>query len=229
MNRFPARNSVPSAKSKGTRRIDVNSPKSKREVVGTLALLGCVLCWASVPVMLRSLTSSLDGWTANGFRYPLAAILYWPVLIGAYRNGLLNWSVVARCAVPAALALSAQILWGLAPYFLTASSIGFFSRLSSVWSLAAALYFYHDERVLLRSPGCYLGLALTGAGFVILAISRGTVGGEATVVGIVLMLFCSFFFGMYGASVRHFLRGIHPIIGFAVVCQLVSVGTFSAM
>ncbi len=209
--------------------IDAPSFESKREVFGTVALLGCVLCWSSVPVMLRSLTGSVDGWTANGVRYPLAAVLYWPVLIGAYRCGWLDRSVLARCAVPAALALIAQILWGLAPYFLTASSIGFFSRLSSVWSLAAALVFYRDERVLLRSPGFYLGLALTGAGFVVLAVSRGAVGGEATLVGIVIMLFCSFFFGMYGASVRHFLHGIHPIVGFAVVSQLVSLGTFSAM
>jgi drug/metabolite transporter (DMT)-like permease len=179
--------------------------------------------------MLRGLTTSVDGWTANGFRYPLAAVLYWPVLFGAYRHGLLDRSVLRRCAVPAAFALAAQILWGLAPYFLAASSIGFFSRLSAVWTLAAALVFFRDERVLLGSLGFYGGLTLTGTGFVVLAFSRGQVGGDTTWTGIVIMLFCSFFFGMYGASVRHFLRGIHPLIGFAVVSQLVSAGTFSMM
>ena len=206
-----------------------SNAESKSELVGTAALLGCVLCWASIPVMLRGLTVSVDAWTANGFRYPLAAVLYWPVLFGAYRQGLVDRSVLARCAVPAAFALVAQILWGLAPYFLAASSIGFFSRLSAVWTLAAALVFYQDERVLLRSLGFYAGVTLTGIGFAVLAFSRGQTGGGTAWTGVIIMLFCSFFFGMYGASVRHFLRGIHPLIGFAVVCQIVSAGTFAAM
>jgi drug/metabolite transporter (DMT)-like permease len=91
------------------------------------------------------------------------------------------------------------------------------------------LVFYRDERVLLRSAGFYLGCGLTGIGFVVLSCAQGSVGGHATVLGIVIMLVCSFFFGLYGASVRHFLHGIHPIVGFAVVCQLVSMVTFPAM
>jgi drug/metabolite transporter (DMT)-like permease len=204
-----------------------NAPKP--ELLGTAALLGCVVCWASVPVMLRGLTPSFDPWTVNGFRYPLAAVLYWPVLLAAYRHGLIDRTVWGRCMVPAGFALIAQVLWGLAPYFLAASSMGFFARLSAVWTVAAAMVFYRDERVLLGSLGFYLGAILTFLGFLILALSRGQVGGQVTWAGITIMLFWSFFFGMYGASVRHYLRGIHPLIGFAIVSQMVGTGTFSAM
>ncbi len=179
--------------------------------------------------MLRGLTTALDPWTVNGFRYPMAAVLYWPVLLAAHRQGLVDRTVWQRCMVPAAFALAAQVLWGLAPYFLAASSIGFFARMSAVWTVAAAMVFYRDERVLLRSLTFYLGAFLTVIGFLILAVSRGQVGGEVTWAGITIMLFWSFFFGMYGASVRHYLRGIHPLIGFAIVSQMVGACTFSAM
>lgn len=206
-----------------------STTSSSPELLGTVALLGCVVCWASVPVMLRGLTTSFDPWTVNGFRYPLAAVLYWPVLLAAYRQGLIDGAVWRRCLVPAAFALIAQVLWGLAPYFLAASSIGFFARLSAVWTVAAAMVFYRDERVLLGSLGFYLGAILTFLGFLIMALSRGQMGGQVTWAGIIIMLVWSFFFGMYGASVRHYLRGIHPLIGFAIVSQMVGAGTFSAM
>lgn len=205
------------------------TPAAKPELLGTAALLGCVVCWGSVPVMLRGLTTSLDPWTVNGFRYPMAAVLYWPVLLAAYRQGFVDGMAWKQCLVPAAFALVAQVLWGLAPYYLTASSIGFFARFSAVWTLAAAMVFYRDERALLRSWSFYLGALLTVIGFLILAFSRGQVGGEVTGAGIIIMLFWGFFFGIYGASVRHYLRGIHPLIGFAIVSQIVGAGTFSSM
>jgi len=182
-----------------------------------------------VPVLLRELTTSIDAWTANGFRYPLSALLYWPILIVAYRAGGLDRRVIGRCAVPALLALSGQVLWGLAPYYLTASSIGFFVRMSLVWALVGAMSFFPDERRLLRLPTFYVGLLLSIGGFLVLCITKGMFDAEVTLAGIVIILFCSLFFGLYAVSVRHYLRGIHPVVGFGVVSQFVSMGTLAAM
>ena len=188
-----------------------------------------MLCWGTVPVLLRHLTGSIDAWTANGIRYPLSAMLYWPVLWHAYRRGHLNPNVAARCLIPALLALSGQIFWALAPYHLAANAIGFFIRFALVWSVLGAVILFRDERLLLRRPRFYVGMGLCVVGFIAMSMSASFSDADVSSTGIVIMLFCSLFFGLYAVSVRSFLRGINSLIGFGVVSQYVSVGTVTAM
>jgi len=180
-------------------------------------------------VLLRELTPHVDAWTANAVRYPLSALLYWPVLFVSWRTGVLNRQLIARCVTPAVLALSGQVLWALAPYYLTASVIGFLVRMSLVWALLGAMILFSDERRLLRVPRFYVGLVMSVGGFVVLSISKGMFDANVTVTGVVIILACSFFFGLYGVSVRHCLRGVHPLAGFGVVSQFVSIGTLIAV
>jgi drug/metabolite transporter (DMT)-like permease len=200
-----------------------------RRFSGSAFLLGSVLCWGSVPVLLRSLTDCIDAWTANGVRYPMTAVLYWPILIIAYRWGHLNRDVVKRCVVPAVLTLCGQVFWGLAPYHLPASAIGFFVRAALVWTLIGAMVLFPDERQLLTRPRFGIGLILTVIGFIVLSINKLKLDAEVTGAGIAIILACSFFFGLYGVSVRRCMRGLNPIVAFGVVSQMVSFGTISAM
>ncbi|MEO1994077.1 MAG: EamA family transporter [Planctomycetaceae bacterium] len=166
---------------------------SRNQSLGTLALTGCVLCWSTTPVLLRLLTDGIDAWTANGLRYPLAALMFWPVLIRAFRAKRLTGGLLKRCLIPAALAFSGQILWALTPYYLSASAIGFYVRSSLVWALLAAMLLFPDERVLLRRWQFHTGLALTVAGFFVLSIAANS-NLEITRQGIVLILFFGLFF-----------------------------------
>jgi drug/metabolite transporter (DMT)-like permease len=187
-----------------------------------------VLCWSTTPVLLRILTDGIDAWTANGLRYPLAALMFWPVLIRAFRANRLTSGLLKRCLIPAALAFSGQILWALTPYYLSASAIGFYVRSSLVWALLAAMLLFPDERVLLRRWQFHSGLALIVAGFCTLSIAANP-HLEITRQGIVLILFCGLFFGLYGVSVRLFLNNDSPYLAFGVVCQYVSAGTVTGM
>ncbi len=180
-------------------------------------------------MMLRELTGSVDAWTANGVRYPLSALLYWPILWAFYRSKLLTFRTILLCAVPAALAFSAQVLWALAPYYLPASAIGFFARLALVWSLLGAMILFSDERKLLSTVGFYVGLLFSVGGFVVLSVSKGLLDTDVTWVGILIITVCSSFFGLYAVAVRWFLRRVHPLLGFGVVCQYVSLGTLVLM
>ncbi len=180
-------------------------------------------------MLLRDLTRWTDGWTANGFRYTLAAVLYWPILIGAHFSGRLPPRLLLLCLIPAAFALAGQILWGLAPYHLDASAIGFFIRFSLVWSIVGSMILFQDERRLLVNPAFYIGLLVAAGGFVLLSISRGAGAAAVTSSGVVVILFCSIFFGFYAVSVKYFLRDVNPLVGFGIVAQLVSIGTLGAM
>jgi drug/metabolite transporter (DMT)-like permease len=158
-------------------------------------------------------------------RYPLSALLYWPVIWAGYRAGRLNVDLLARCSFPGLLALGGQILWALAPYYLPASMLGFFIRMAFVWSLLVAMIVFPDERRLLRSGTFFVGVAFCVGGFLALSWSKVRLDAEVTTPGIVIMLFCSMFFGLYGVAVRGFLRGVHPVLGFGIVSQVVSLGT----
>lgn len=198
-------------------------------VSGAAFLLGNILCWAAVPVLLRYLTHSVDAWTANGFRYPMAAVLYWPVLAIAWRSGHLNRQVIGCCIVPSFLALGGQVFWALAPYYLPAGAIGFLMRFSLVFALVGAVLVFPDEMKLLTLPSFYIGLVLCVIGFIVMAISKVQFDADVTPLGIGIMLLCSVFFGFYGISIRYFLRGIHPLVGFGIVSHAVSIGTLAAM
>ena len=211
----------------------MNVPKVEQHgtatIVGSLFLLGNILCWSSVPVLLRYLTGSIDAWTANGVRYPLGAVVYLPVFILAWRSGELNRAMLRRCIVPSLFALGGQVLWGLSPYYLPAGTIGFLLRFSLVFSLAGAMLLFPDERRLLRQTSFYTGLILSIVGFVLLSASKIQTDAEVTITGILIAFACSLFYGCYGVSVRYFLVRANPLVSSGVVSAFVSTGTLSTM
>lgn len=201
----------------------------RQKILGALALFGCVLCWGVVPVILRQLVDRIDAWTANGIRYPLAAVFYWPFLWWYRKRGVLSHAIIKRSIVPACFALLGQVFWGLAPYYLPASAIGFYVRFSMVAALAGAMFLFHDERRLLFVPRFHFGLALVVGGFLWFSLAQGVETEAGHWLGVLIMLACSLFFGFYGVSVRYYLNDVNPLLGFAVVSQFVSLGTLSLM
>lgn len=191
---------------------------------GAAFLMGNILCWAAVPVLLRYLTHAMDAWTANGVRYPLAAIFFVPILISAWQTGELTGRMLARCLVPSLLGCGGQILWGLSPYYLPAGTIGFLLRASLLFSLAGAMFLFPDERRLLRHGSFYVGLILSIVGFVVLSLSKMQTDREVTLAGILIAAGCSMFYGLYGVSVRYFLQGMNPLISSGAVSVFVSIG-----
>jgi drug/metabolite transporter (DMT)-like permease len=198
-------------------------------ISGSAFLLGNILCWAAVPVLLRYLTGAMDAWTANGVRYPLGTAVFVPVFIVAWRAGELNRDLLLRCIVPSLLALGGQALWGLAPYYLPAGTIGFLLRFSLVFSLAGAMLLFRDERQLLRQSSFYAGLILSIVGFVLMSASKIQSDAEVTLTGILIAFGCSLFYGFYGVSVRYFLLRANPLVSSGVVSMFVSIGTVVAM
>lgn len=206
----------------------------KIDRLGTLAVLANVCIWGSTPVLLKDLTEYLpdDPWTANGIRYPIAAVLLWPVLFLAWRRGELGRRVLLAALVPAAFAFVGQILWAAAPYCdIKANAIGFFIKASTIWAVVGAMILFPGERALLRSRRFSIGLLLAVGGLLGLAFCAGAfsddMSGKSN--GILVILVCGFFFGLYGVSVRYFMRGISPLVAFGVVAQYVSVGTVILM
>jgi drug/metabolite transporter (DMT)-like permease len=194
------------------------------DTIGVLALLGVIACWSSVPVMLRGLTDAIDPWTANAIRYPLSAMLYWPVLVFFHRRGTLTAGTIRQCMIPAASAFVGQIFWAMTPYYLPASAIGFLIRLTMVFSILFALLLIPDERRLLRIPQFYLGLVISTVGFLLLALAQHNATEPLQPVGIVVISICSLCMGFYAVSVRLCMQHINPLLSFGIVAQMVALG-----
>lgn len=193
------------------------------------ALVGGIACWGITPVLLRGLTTSIDAWTANGIRYPMSAILYWPLLYFTFRSGQLTSALMQRCAVPALFALGGQVFWALAHYELQASEIGFLVRLSMVWTMAGSMVLFSDERQLLRKPWFYFGMALLVCGFLALSLPSGSLAERISSKGLAWIFLCGAFFGLYMVSVRRCIPDVNPILAFGIVAAIVSAGTVIGM
>ncbi len=196
---------------------------------GTTALVLNTVFWSITPVLLKRLTVFIDPWTANGLRYPMAAVLFWPVLLRGFRTGALDRRLLVRALIPAFFAGAGQIFWAQAPYHIQASDIGFFIKVSLVWAFAGSMAFFPEERALLTSRRFWVGLALALGGFVALAVERGALEARVTWTGLAIILSCSVFFGLYGVSVRLLLRDVPPLLAFGIVAQLVAIGTAALM
>lgn len=204
-------------------------PQLKTDWIGVAGLIGCVVCWGITPVILRGLTDDIDAWVANGVRYPLAALLYWPVLASFRRRGAVNADLLKRSLVPAFFSLSGQVFWGLAFYYLSASAVGFFVRGSIAWTMIAGMVVFAEERTLLKSRRFFVGLIVCAAGFLVLSFARGTQSMKITTTGVILILICGLLFGLYSVSIRYFLKPIPSPLAAATVCQYVALGTFLLM
>ena len=207
----------------------MDAHQRRLKLIGLAAICGSICCWGLTPVLLRDLTSAVDAFTANGFRYPLAATLYWPILYNQWRQGHLTKRVWKAAIVPAFLTGVGQVFWALAPYYLPASTIGFYIRLSLFFSLVAAAIIFHDERRLIMRPRFMVGVLITLIGLAALAgplnISLGS--GEQT--GVIIITLCSLFFGLYAVSVRIWMSQFNPLLGFGCVCQIVAIWTLILM
>ncbi len=182
-----------------------------------------------MPVVLRQLAKSIDPWTANGIRYPFAAVLYWPALVYAYRQKMIDRKLLIRCAIPAFLAFGGQVFWAQAPYYLPASTIGFFIRMAMVWALFGAMVMFPEERKLLKSAWFWLGILASIVGCVALASERGAFDTSASSTGVAVIFACSMFFGLYGVSVKACFCNQPHWLTFGLVAQFVSLGTLAAM
>ena len=220
MNAGPRAPIAPRTADSGSARIDL---------WGTAALLFNVGIWSVTPVVLKMLTQRIDPFTANGLRYPMSAILFWPTIWLAWRRSTLPPGVLLRALVPAFFAGTGQIFWAMAPYYIPASDMGFFVKSSLASALIGSMVLFRRERLLLGSRHFWFGLVLCLVGFVALAAERGVSAAEVSAQGLAVILTCGVFFGLYGVAVRRFLSDTPPVLAFGLVSQYVSILTLSLL
>ena len=182
-----------------------------------VALLGMIVCWASIPVFLKYFANvRLDAWTVNGVRYGCAAVLMLPFVLSYRRHPLEGRNIWRDALVPSLINALGQVGWALAPYYLDASVIGFGIRSSFLFAVAAGLWLLPPERVLMRSRLFLSGGGACVAGILLLFGGAGRGGGSP--VGYGILLATAAVWGFYGVCIRKFMHGYPPYHAFGVVC-----------
>ncbi|MBN1489148.1 MAG: DMT family transporter [Phycisphaerae bacterium] len=193
------------------------------DIPGTAALLTALLCWSSVPLMLRYLADYVpDGWTTNLVRYPAGAILYLPWFIAAACDRSKR-RLFVLALIPAAFNIVSQSCWAWAPYFIEPGLLTFLVRLSVIWGLLAALVLFPEERRLLGSTRFWVGLVLSLGGFAAVVLRAETIHSRATLVGVIVALACGVALGLYMIGVRATMRHVNPVTAFSII------GTYTAV
>lgn len=194
------------------------------DFAATTALLVALLCWASVPLVLKHLTHTIpDGFTTNAVRYPAAAILYLPLVIVALRDPAQR-RLVPLTLLPTIPNLAGQTCWAWAPYYIDPGLMTFGARTSVIWAIVLAVLFFPIERSLLRSPRFWAGILLSFGGFLGVALFEQTVRTRTTQFGLLLAGVSGFFGGLYVVGIRAAVGPMKPFTTFAFVSAFTAVG-----
>lgn len=191
----------------------------------TLTLLG----WSSIPLFLKHFTHLIDAWTANGWRYTIAAGLWAPAIVLALRRGELDRRLWRAALVPSVFNVAGQACFALAPYYVDPGLMTFALRVHVVFVTAGAAWLFAAERCVVRTPAFLVGLVLVVAG------TSGTVAfqengpGRGTAVGVGLAIASGALYAGYALAVRHYMQNVKAVTAFAVISQYTAAGLLVPM
>jgi drug/metabolite transporter (DMT)-like permease len=188
--------------------------------VGLSLILLTLACWTSIPLFLSYFTPFIDGWTANGWRYTLIALLWLPPLLYHAARGTTPARLYKLALLPSFFNIGAQICFGLAPYFLSPALMTFALRLQVVFLMLGAAAMFPSERRTIRTPLFLSGLAMLLSGtLATLALREGGLGDKATTTGVLLSVGSGLLYAGYALSVRKCMHTTPPLLAFAAVSQ----------
>ena len=186
--------------------------------VGTATLLLTVVIWGIIPVFLRSFIHEIDGWTSNGVRYGISALLWLGPLIYWVRQGQIKARHFRAMLPIVGINVIGQSLWAWSPYFLEAGLMGFLVRSSAVFAVIFSFIAFPRERGLMGSSRFWIGLLMMLAGFTGMTFLAEETPHGSTAIGMIIIFSCALFWGMYGVAVRVCISDLHAPAGFSLIC-----------
>jgi len=195
----------------------------------TIALILSILCFGTIPLFLKYFTPYIDGWTTNGYRYLVAAILYLPFLPGKNHEKKFGRNVWKIALIPTTFNLILQSAWAWVPYYIDPGLMGFLGKSTVIWTVTGSFIIFNDERPLLKSKRFWSGLFIAITGFAGLSLGGNGIPYGSTLFGIVLVLVSCMFMSAYMLSVRYYFKDTNSRTAFSVIALYTSLGTFIMM
>ncbi len=194
------------------------------------AMLLALFFWAVVPLFLEHFTHLIDPWTANGARYFFAAAFWLPFVLHTLRRMApaerrMAWKAAL---VPAAAHGTAQVFFGIAPYFNNATMLNFGCRLSIPFATLFGFWLLKSERPLARSPMFWAGLLCAMGGF-LLMFGKGFGTDSTSARGMLMLLGFAAAWGLYVVFVQRNLSAYPAHLAYGLVSLLTCIPLLALM
>jgi drug/metabolite transporter (DMT)-like permease len=193
-----------------------------------LCLLGSVVGFALIPIFLRHFADTLDAWTVNGVRYSAGALFWLPFLLlladkpSTDATSERPRNIWVDAVVPSLMNTIAQALFGLGPYYVSASTLGFILRLSFLFTIVFGFLVLEEERLLAKRAAFWWGAALGVCG--VIGMYYDSFGkGSGFSIGILLVLGAAAGMGAYTVAVRYFMATYSVRKSFSVISLYTSI------
>ncbi len=196
---------------------------------GALCLGLTLFGWSTVPLFLRHLSQHVDFWTNNGWRYGASAIFWMPALVWAIKKGRLPAAIWRDAIIPSLANIGGQVAFTAAFHEMNPGLVTFGLRTQLIWVALGAWFLVPSERPIISSRRYLLGGAILLAGLLPILLGGDMSMGLLNAKGLTLSILCAIGYGMYGLSVRRCMHQYHPVIAFAVICQLTALGLIVLM
>lgn len=197
---------------------------SKFDLAGTLAALGSLCCWSTGPIVIKYLSGYLDFWTQNFLRYSVACLFWLPFLLFSIRTKRLDTRVWRRAILPAIANIIMQSFFACAFYYIKPAFMTLLAKSSLIWITGFSLFFFPEERALVRSTRFWMGLALSAIGVIGVLYFKEDFVATRTLTGIVLALAMAFVWAVYTLSAKIAFKDIDSRQGFSVITIYTVVG-----
>lgn len=197
---------------------------SKFDFPGTLAALGALFCWSTGPIIIKYLSGHLDSWTQNFLRYSVACLFWLPFLLFSIKTRRLDKRVWRRAILPAAANIVMQSFFARAFYYIGPAFMVLLAKSSLIWIAGFSLFFFPQERALVKSRLFWTGLGLSLMGVVGVGCFKEGLTATSTLTGIVLTLVMAFMWAVYILSAKIAFKDIDSRQGFSVLTIYTVVG-----
>jgi drug/metabolite transporter (DMT)-like permease len=191
-------------------------------LAAVLCMLAATLGFGIIPIFLKHFAQSLDAWTVNGVRYSVGALFWLPFLLFLDRQPNRMRPLAPRrnvwrdAVVPSIVNAVGQAAFGVSPYFVSASTMGFVLRLSFLFTIVFGFAVIAEERLLTRKPAFWVGTALSLAGVLAMFVEE-IQGGIGSIAGLAIIVVTAVAWGAYSVTVRYYMADYSARQSFGVI------------
>ncbi len=187
------------------------------DVVASLCCLGFLSCWTIGALQLEYLSRVMDVWTQNFARYSVACLFWLPLLVAHIRKGRFDHRLWKWALLPTAANIVMQTCWAGAFYHAEPGFVMLLNKSSVIWVAAFSLFFFVEERALLKSVFFWFGLICSVVGVAGVITFQENLSFETSFWGAFLGVASSVAWAVYIILAKIAFRDTDSRIGFSVV------------
>jgi drug/metabolite transporter (DMT)-like permease len=185
--------------------------------LAVLSCIGTIVCWTASPLFIKYLTGYLDAWTQNLLRYGSACLFWLPFLLADVKAGRLTKKILKLALLPFIPNVIMQNFWAFAFYYIDPGFVTLLVTTSIVWVVILSMFFFRDERRLIRNRRFQASIILSVVGVAGVMLASPAITKPLTITGIIIVLLYDFVWGFYAIAVKVSMRDIDSRIGFTVI------------